>query len=93
MKISLDEFKNKINTVVNLPINLAWQGYGSAIFLELGTIQDFKGLRQNHKKGESCIQIEWDWRVEYKTKVLFGSSNQIPEIGDGIKKLIGTSIK
>jgi hypothetical protein len=34
--------------------------------------------------------IEWDWRVENATSVLFGSSNTRPEIEDGIRGLQGS---
>lgn len=36
--------------------------------------------------------IEWDWRVENATSVLFGSSNTRPEIEDGIRGLEGSRI-
>lgn len=74
-----------------MTISLAWKGYGSAIFIELGTLQIDKQLRQGN--GEISIWLEWDWRVEKYGKILFGSSNSRPEIIKGINKLTGNKIK
>ena len=67
-----------------MPVSLAWKGYGSAVFLELGQLLPPEGERARHERGEACLAIEWDWRVEKTSSVLFGSSDSGPEIEAGI---------
>jgi hypothetical protein len=70
--------------IIGLPVNLPWKGYGSTIFLELGKLAPLKG-RENHSRGEACISISWDWRVERGHEILFGSSNRGTKIEQGIQ--------
>jgi hypothetical protein len=69
-----------------LPISLPWKGAGSAIFLELGQIAPPTG-RYRHGRGDACVAVEWDWRVEYGETVLYGSSDRGPKIAAGIAEL------
>ncbi len=91
-EISIAQFDDFVRPLSGLPVSLAWKGYGSAIFLELGQLAPVEGM-QNHQRGEACIFIEWDWRVEDSTTVLYGSSNSQPKIEKGIGGLQGTKLE
>ena len=60
MQVTADEFQALIAPLLGMPISHPWKGYGSAIFLELGALDEAK----NNSNGEACICVEWDWRVE-----------------------------
>ena len=81
-----------VQPLIGLTVSLPWKGYGSAIFLELGELALLDSGRQHHNKGQACISVEWDWRVEAEETVLYGSSNSGPEIESGIVALRGTTI-
>lgn len=81
-----------LRALSGLAVAQPWKGYGSAIFLELGRLTPEEPDGRSHREGESCIAIEWDWRVEHLGSVLYGSSNTRPEILRGIESLQGTAI-
>lgn len=68
--------------LIGLPVAHAWQGYGSAIFLEFGALTPSKRRRRDgslsnpvgNPDGEMGLMIEWDWRIEGKRSILCGSS-------------------
>jgi len=91
--LTLAEANSLVQPLVGLPVSLPWKGYGSAIFLELGSLAPLQHSRQHHNKGEACISIEWDWRIEEGAKVLYGSSNSRPDIERGIEGLRGVSVE
>jgi hypothetical protein len=80
--LSEQEFQDCVRVLQGLEVSLAWKGYGSAIFLELG----------RHEQGEACLCVEWDRRVENGSSILFGSSDTRPEIADGIRGLQGSRV-
>ncbi|KND58591.1 hypothetical protein BVER_06338c [Candidatus Burkholderia verschuerenii] len=86
-----DGFLDLTSGLQGLDVSLPWKGAGSAIFLELGEVVSPTGNRQ-YGRGEACIAVEWDWRVEARGKVLYGSSNTGPEIANGIAGLRTTKI-
>ncbi len=88
--LSEQEFRDCVRPLQGLEVSLAWKGYGSAIFLELGRLSAPRNERGRHESGEACLSVEWDWRVEGASSVLFGSSNTGPEIEDGIHGLQGS---
>src|SRR5438876_852462 len=81
---STEEFQELIQPLLGLTVSLPWKGYGSAIFLELGSLAPLESQRRHHNKGEACVSVEWDWRVEAEAEVLYGSSNSRPKIEAGI---------
>ena len=87
------EIQSLLQSLVGLTVSLPWKGYGSALFLELGQLTPVVYRRYQHEKGEACIEVEWDWRVEEGARVLYGSSNSRPEIASGIGSLQGTRIE
>jgi hypothetical protein len=84
-------YRARIAGLEGLPISLPWNGAGSAIFLELGQITPPTG-RLRYGRGEACIAVEWDWRVEYGATVLYGSSDRGPKIAAGIAELQNKTI-
>jgi DUF3027 family protein len=91
-EISIAQFDDFVRPLVGLSVSLPWKGHGSAIFLELGQLAPLRPGR-HHEPGEACIFVEWDWRVEEGTAVLYGSSNSGPKIEKGISTLQGTNIE
>ncbi|SMC24378.1 hypothetical protein SAMN02745857_01885 [Andreprevotia lacus DSM 23236] len=85
------EFTTLIRPLLALPVSLAWPGYGSAVFFELGALTEPEG-RRRLPSGEANIGIEWDWRVELGERVCFGSSNTRPEIAEGLSRLQGATL-
>ena len=90
--LSEQEFQDCVRVLQGLEVSLAWKGYGSAIFLELGRLSPPRQPRGRHEQGEACLCVEWDWRVENASSILFGSSDTRPEIADGIRRLQGSRI-
>ena len=48
--------------------------------------------KRHHTRGEYCIIVYWDWRVEKDDTVLFGSSNNSAEIDQNLAHLQGATI-
>ncbi|MDG9670963.1 DUF3027 domain-containing protein [Hahella sp. CR1] len=87
------DFEAEIQKLIGLEVSLPRKGYGSTIFLEIGTLSSVKTRRGLKEKGEACIAIEWDWRVEREGRVLFGSSNSNVEVARGIQSLMHCRIE
>ena len=87
------EFQILAQPLIGLNVSLPWKGYGTAIFLELGALAPEKSRGHCYNKGEACIGVEWDWRVEAAGKVLYGSSNSRPKMMAGIKGQQGSTIQ
>lgn len=85
------EANELLRSLADLPVSLAWKGYGSAIFLELGQLSA-PAASSRQPQGEANIAIYWDWRVEEGAKVLFGSSSSRPEIRRNLETLIVSAI-
>jgi len=92
-ELTAEQANQKIQNLIGLPVSRPWKGYGSAIFLELGAlVQSPSGQRRTRHKGEACIHLDWDWRCEAGSAVVFGSSNSSPAIERGIQTLQGAKV-
>ena len=69
------EASDFVNQLRGEEVALVWRGSGTAIFLELGSLQ-----QNEQRKGESCIGIEWSWRIQKQYDILLGSFNEDKEI-------------
>ena len=72
-----------------------WQGHGSAICLEFGTLEPSlrKDGSQGHPKGEFGIMIEWSWRVEKNKQILFGAWDEELDWTDYFhRRIVGNSV-
>jgi hypothetical protein len=92
MILTPEQFEDLTRPLIGLPVSLPWNGYGSAVFFELGDLSPRESKRAHHNKGAACISVEWDWRVEAGSAVLYGSSNSRPRIDAGIQALQGETI-
>jgi hypothetical protein len=57
-------------------VNHVWQGYGSAIFLEIASLRPGRIPRDGtsgNPNGQFTISIEWSWRIEGKRRIWCGS--------------------
>jgi hypothetical protein len=93
MLSTTEKFQKLIQPLLDLPVSLPWKGFGSAVFLELGSLAPPESPRLHHHKGEACISVEWDWRVEAEAEILYGSSNSRPKIEAGIQTLQGATVQ
>ncbi len=91
--LSRDAFHQRTRALIGLTVSRPWKGYGSAVFFELGELTPSGPPHRSHLAGAASIRVEWDWRVEAATAVLYGSSNSRPEIAAGIAALQGTTVQ
>lgn len=67
------DFSNRLD---GLTVSRVWRGYGSAIFLEFGSLTPRPVRRdgsQGGPQGEMTLMIQWSWRVEGRRTILGGS--------------------
>jgi hypothetical protein len=52
-----------------------WRGFGSAIFLEFGELRErtHRNGEPRNPCGEFGVMIQWSWRVEKDSSILWGS--------------------
>ena len=69
------EFETFASTLAGETINYLWQGYGSAIFLEIGELTPKKNRdgSPGHPEGEISVGVEWSWRIEDTHSIICGS--------------------
>lgn len=69
-------FEARQKRLRGMELTYAWQGYGSAYFLEFGNLRyGFfpKGKRRNFPTGEMSVFLSWSWRIEYGNRIVCGS--------------------
>jgi hypothetical protein len=71
------DFEEFTRPLLGLPASHIWQGYGSAIFVEFGSLAPSNRLRRDgslgNPSGEFTLIIEWSWRIEGKRRIWCGS--------------------
>jgi hypothetical protein len=82
-----DIIRTYLSSLEGLPINEAWKGYGSYIFLELGELQDNGPSR--HQKGEVTAAFEFDWTIENDEMVECGAHDSYVDIDVALSGLNG----
>ena len=92
--ISRSEFYELVRPLLGMSVSRVWKGFSTALFLELGDLHPWDNARGRKLKrvGEASIGIEWNWRVESRTKVLVGSDQSNWAINKYIKPLKGLEI-
>ena len=83
--VSRAELQTLINPFLDKPVSRAWQGHGSALFLEIGELTD--------DRGEMTVMIEWSWRVEKGKSIWFGSWSEDALMETSIPELSGKILK
>jgi hypothetical protein len=75
-KCASTEFDKSVAYLTGLRVNHIWRGFGSAIFLEIGSLLPGRTRRDGgpgNPKGQFTIFIEWSWRIEGKRRIWCGS--------------------
>ena len=94
-RIAKPTFVALVEPLLGLPISRPWRGYGSTLFLELGTLRDEplspsprrpKGAVS--QKGKATVMIDWSWRVERARSIAFGSWSTERRMTSGVAKLL-----
>jgi hypothetical protein len=69
------DFETLTASLIGLPISHIWRGYGSAIFLEFGSLEQRKRRdgSAGNPVGEWTLMVEWSWRIEGKRRIWCGS--------------------
>ena len=92
--MSQELFERYKTDLLSMNLSNAWNGYGSAIFLEFGELsykaKDEK--KYNNPRGEITIMIEWDWRAEKDASIICGSSEDNKKIELFLADLLGNKI-
>lgn len=97
--IDLEDFEKLTRPMLGLPVSRVWQGYGSAIFLEIGNLTLEKkrsrkdGKTRSSYKGDYGVMIEWSWRVERSRSIYFGSWSTDQVIENRLAKLKNRTIE
>jgi hypothetical protein len=92
----LATFRTFVSPMYEMTISHIWQGFGSAIFLEAGTLIASTDIRRDgtqcSPKGEMSIMIQWDWRIENETNILTGSSSDETERLRFFDQILGSQV-
>jgi hypothetical protein len=89
-RLSRPAFVERVAGAVGLEVSHTWQGYGSAIFLELGRLRRVE--QENNPRGQYSVMVEWSWRVESPRSVEFGSWSRDRKIATGLASLQGHTV-
>ena len=77
--VSRDEFTDLAVPMVGLKVSLARQVNGGMLVMDLGRLTPTPGPRR-YLRGEVSILLDWDWRFETDSGIVFGSSSSDPFI-------------
>ena len=99
-RITARELEGYFAPLVGMPVSRPWRGYGSALFLELGTLHEepYPPSRREPQggvslRGEAGVMIEWSWRVERPRSIAFGSWSTDRRMDFGIARLEGRRVE
>jgi len=91
VSLTKEEFDRIVKPILGLEISRSWQGYGSALGIELGRLQPTSGNPRS-LQGEASILLEWCWRFESEREVVFGAFDSHPVIETGLAGLMGSRV-
>lgn len=91
MTISREEVASLTRPLIGLEVARAYQGYGSVVHMDFGRLMPAIGRRQG-LRAEASLMLEWDWRFETDSGVVFGSSCSGPDLAAGLAELAGQSV-
>ena len=68
-------FKTLAVSLSGAPISYLWRGYGSAVFIEIGSLTPTtkRDGSSGHPEGQVSLGVEWSWRIEDDVSILCGS--------------------
>jgi hypothetical protein len=90
------EFEKSIASITGLCVNHIWRGYGSAIFLEIGSLLPGRIRRDGtpgNPIGEFTVCIEWSWRIEGKRRIWCGSWTEEEKWPKTFARLTGSLVE
>jgi ATP diphosphatase len=89
-----DPFARLQKAATGLKVSHIWRGYGSALFLELGTLTPttLRDGRPGQPQGEVGVMIEFGWRIEDATAILVGSWSEEQEWQALFDRLVGGKV-
>jgi len=88
----IHSFDEVVRPVIGMKVSRAWNGYGSAIILDLGVLHEDSVRKGARLHGEAGIMIEWDWRAEFEGGVIVGSSSARQSIERFLGRLEGVHV-
>jgi hypothetical protein len=88
-------FEQFVSPLLGLPVSHVWRGYGSAIFLEFGSLHPTRLLsgKGGNDQGEMGLMIEWSWRIEGKRRIWCGSWSDDERLLPFLQRLLGRSVE
>lgn len=89
--VSREEFSDLTRSMIGLPVSLARQGLDGALILDLGRLTPTSGPRR-YLCGEVSLVLEWDWRFEWKSEIVFGASSSEAYVYAQLSTLSGQSV-
>ena len=99
LPINRERFSELTRPATGLPVSHTWRGFGSAIFLELGTLRHPAALRATpparrppNPCGEFGVMLEWSWRVERRRSIQGGSWSTERRIDAAVASLRGPQV-
>jgi hypothetical protein len=91
LSLTKGAFDRIVKPLLGLEISRPWQGYGSALGIELGRLlTTFE--KTGSLQGEASVMLEWTWRFESEREVVFGAFDSNPVIETGLAGLAGSRV-
>ncbi len=94
--LSPDDFAAFCLPLIGKSVARLWRGYGSALFLECGSLSDGRVRRDGSRGnpvGEFTVMVEWSWRIEGKRRIICGSWSDEDRWLRGFRFVEGQSIR
>jgi hypothetical protein len=89
--VSRTDFEMAVQPFLGMPLTRCRRGYGSAILLDFGDLQQVDAPRP-HSVGECHVMIQWSWRVEGPRSIKFGSWSSDRRMDNGLAALQGSRL-
>lgn len=72
---NLTLFDKFTRDLTNQPLSHVWTGYGSALFLDFGTLAPtvLRDGRDGEPLGEMSVMVDFGWRIEGRKSIICGS--------------------
>ena len=83
--VTRSEAEKFTSPYIGKTVSRVWSGAGSSVFLEVGDLFE--------SKGELTITMEWSWRVENTSNILYGTFSERAVFEKGLKELHGLSLE
>lgn len=87
-------FARRREALIGLGLSHIWRGYGSALFVEFGNLQNvvLNGRPLRQPVGDMNIGLGWTWRIEDGTTILAGSYGEEKDWPPVFERLLGRKV-